>query len=130
MRKARFRGRAKNHQERAKRFGVERQYFKPARVFERDKWRCQLCGVSTPKRLKGTLSPQAPELDHIIPLSLGGAHVWDNVQCACRRCNGIKSNNPLGQLRLALGTPSHRDRKRNYIDDLGYARQISGSVRL
>jgi 5-methylcytosine-specific restriction endonuclease McrA len=29
----------------------------------------------------------APELDHIIPLSAGGAHTLDNVACAHRSCN-------------------------------------------
>jgi hypothetical protein len=44
----------------------------------------------------------APELDHIIPLASGGAHVWDNVQCTCRKCNGEKGAEVLGQLRLGL----------------------------
>jgi 5-methylcytosine-specific restriction endonuclease McrA len=75
---------------------------KPLLVFERDGWRCQLCGVRTPKRLRGTQDAAAPEIDHIIPLSKGGGHTWDNVQCACKRCNNTKSDTILGQLRLAV----------------------------
>lgn len=72
----------------------------PTTVFERDKWRCQLCGTRTPKKRRGTLEPNAPELDHIIPLSLGGEHSYRNTQCACRACNHAKGATTLGQLRL------------------------------
>lgn len=72
------------------------------KVFARDRYRCQLCGCPTPKRLRGTYKPNAPELDHITPLAAGGGHTWDNVQCACRKCNGAKNRKPLGQLRLAV----------------------------
>jgi 5-methylcytosine-specific restriction endonuclease McrA len=74
----------------------------PYAVFNRDAWRCQLCGCDTPKRLRGQMVDTAPELDHIIPLASGGAHVWDNVQCTCRKCNGEKGAEVLGQLRLGL----------------------------
>jgi 5-methylcytosine-specific restriction endonuclease McrA len=96
------RGRPKNHEQRARRAGVPRVYnIKPAWVFERDGWRCQLCGVRTPKRLRGTRDDRAPELDHIIPIAAGGGHLWENVQCSCRKCNIAKGAKPLGQLRLA-----------------------------
>lgn len=69
----------------------------PFSVFERDKWRCHLCGVSTPKRLRGTLDDRAPELDHIVPLAAGGAHSYANTACACRACNIKKGATPKGQ---------------------------------
>ena len=71
-------------------------------VFARDGWRCQLCGCPTPKRLRGQMVDQAPELDHIVPLACGGPHSYANTQCACRRCNGAKGAKPLGQQRLSL----------------------------
>lgn len=93
----------KRHQDRARKFGVPFTAGVTAiKVFERDGWRCQLCGCSTPKRLRGTYKPNAPEVDHIIPMSLGGGHTWANVQCSCRKCNADKSAKPLGQLRLAV----------------------------
>ncbi len=69
----------------------------PMKVFARDKWRCHLCGVSTPKRLRGTLDDRAPELDHVVPLAAGGAHSYANTACACRACNIKKGATPKGQ---------------------------------
>jgi endogenous inhibitor of DNA gyrase (YacG/DUF329 family) len=77
---------------------VER--FDPFEVFERDGWRCHMCGVKTPKKLRGTYEDNAPELDHIIPLAAGGEHSRKNTACSCRKCNIAKSDRPLGQLRL------------------------------
>lgn len=72
----------------------------PFAVFERDGWKCRLCGVRTPKRLRGTYEPRAPELDHIIPIAVGGEHSYRNVQLACRECNLGKGASPKGQLLL------------------------------
>ena len=33
-----------------------------------------------------------PSIDHIIPISKGGTHQWNNVQLAHRKCNRMKSN--------------------------------------
>lgn len=68
------------------------KYVDPFEIFERDGWLCQLCGCSTPKSLRGTYEPNAPELDHIIPVSKGGAHTEKNLQCLCRACNIAKSD--------------------------------------
>ena len=53
-------------------------------VFLRDRFVCQYCGDT----------PGASELtfDHVIPKSLGGQTVWDNVVAACSECNLIKGN--------------------------------------
>lgn len=81
--------------------GVEAERFKPIEIFMRDGWRCQICGVSTPQTRRGTYHKNAPELDHIIPLSKGGKHTRTNVQCACRACNGEKSDKVvMGQMGL------------------------------
>lgn len=89
------------HAQRAKAKGAPRRFnIKPPDVFARDGWRCQLCGCKTPRHLRGTFEPDAPELDHIIPIGACGGHVLENLQCACRRCNGAKGDRPLGQLRL------------------------------
>ncbi|MBI2237785.1 MAG: HNH endonuclease [Actinobacteria bacterium] len=59
-------------------------------VFARDDWRCQYCGES------------AENLDHVVPRSRGGAHTWDNVVAACRRCNSRKENRLPGEVGLRL----------------------------
>lgn len=62
------------------------------KVFERDRWHCYLCGVHTPPALMGTFDDDAPELEHVVPLSRGGAHAYSNVRCSCRSCNAEKSD--------------------------------------
>jgi 5-methylcytosine-specific restriction endonuclease McrA len=91
----------RNHRERAKRAGVAYEPVSRLKVFDRDGWRCQVCGSKTPKRLMGSCDARAPELDHRIPIALGGGHLWSNVQCACRRCNGAKGGTVIaGQMPL------------------------------
>lgn len=72
----------------------------PFVVFARDGWKCRLCGIRTPQAKRGTFDDDAPELDHILPLSKGGAHSYLNTQCACRQCNIGKADRPLGQMLL------------------------------
>ena len=84
--------------ERARLRGVQVERVDPIKVFDRDGWRCQICGTKTPKAKRGSIHPRAPELDHIVPLSVGGEHSYRNTQCACRECNGKKGNTVYGQV--------------------------------
>lgn len=53
--------------------------------------------------LKGLNKPNSPELDHIIPISKGGHHLYSNVQLLCRACNGSKRDEmPVESLQMAL----------------------------
>jgi hypothetical protein len=91
----------RKYRHRAKKHGVPYEPLNPIDIFERDGWRCQVCGRKTPKRLRGTFKPNAPELDHRIPMALGGGHTWDNCQCACRSCNAWKGGHTaIGQMSL------------------------------
>lgn len=72
------------------------EHVNPFKVFDRDKWKCCLCGVNTPRSKRGSYDDNAPELDHIIPLSKGGEHSYRNTQCLCRKCNSDKSDKVLG----------------------------------
>jgi 5-methylcytosine-specific restriction endonuclease McrA len=72
----------------------------PIKVFNRDKWKCHICGTSTPKELRGSYLGNAPELDHIVTLADGGSHTYGNVACACRSCNGKKGARSCGQIRI------------------------------
>jgi 5-methylcytosine-specific restriction endonuclease McrA len=80
--------------------GASVEHVNPLKVLERDRWTCQLCGIKTPKGLRGTFDDRAPEVDHIVSLADGGEHSYRNTQCACRKCNLAKSGNSKGQLRL------------------------------
>jgi 5-methylcytosine-specific restriction endonuclease McrA len=77
-------------------------------VFARDDGVCQYCGVA------------AENLDHVLPRSRGGLHVWENVVASCRRCNAKKMDRtpaeagfhlartpfaPSDGFRLTLGQP-------------------------
>src|SRR5882724_2813370 len=42
---------------RARKYGVAYEPINPFVVFDRDKWRCQICDVKTPKHLRGTYKP-------------------------------------------------------------------------
>lgn len=76
--------------------------FDPLDTLARDGWRCQLCGVRTPKSKRGSCADDAPEVDHVIPLARGGVHALWNTQCLCRRCNSRKGATALGQLSLQM----------------------------
>jgi len=91
----------KNHRKRARYHGVAYEPVNRLKLFERDRWRCQVCGVKTPKRLMATCEPNAPEMDHRIPMAMGGPHTWANCQTACRKCNAQKGATIIvGQLPL------------------------------
>jgi 5-methylcytosine-specific restriction endonuclease McrA len=59
-------------------------------VFLRDGHVCQYCGGP------------AENVDHVVPRSRGGAHTWDNVVAACRRCNTRKENRLPQEVGLRL----------------------------
>jgi 5-methylcytosine-specific restriction endonuclease McrA len=50
-------------------------------VFYRDGFCCQYCGVET----------KLLTVDHVLPRSRGGEHVWENVVSACISCNHRKA---------------------------------------
>lgn len=53
-------------------------------IYERDKGRCQLC--------QKRLAFSSVTIDHIVPISLGGADAPYNVQIACLSCNARKQH--------------------------------------
>ena len=82
------------------------------KLIKRDKV-CKLCGravdITDIVDAKGTkiAGDNYPSIDHIIPVSKGGTHTWDNVQLAHRGCNTNKNNKTnviakVGRKQLAL----------------------------
>ena len=72
----------------------------PLALFERDGWRCHLCGRKCPRDAR-VPHPLAPTIDHIVPLAGGGEHSYRNTATAHLRCNVSKGARDVGQ-QLAL----------------------------
>lgn len=60
-------------------------------VLRRDHHSCQYCGCT--RRLT---------LDHVLPLSKGGKHAWNNVVAACEQCNQRKGDRTPDQAGMPL----------------------------
>ena len=61
-------------------------------ILKRDHFTCQYCNKS-----KSPLT-----LDHIIPKNRGGEDTWENLVCACHRCNNRKGSRTPEQAQLPL----------------------------
>lgn len=55
-------------------------------LLARDRGRCAYC------------ANKADTVDHVIPRSRGGDHVWENVVAACRPCNATKGDRLLHEI--------------------------------
>lgn len=73
---------------------MDAESFTSAEIFERDDFTCWLCGG---KALPGVPKnhPQRATLEHVVPLSRGGAHTRANVRCAHLLCNLRKGGKVL-----------------------------------
>lgn len=88
--KIKERAQHRNHKSRAIKYGV---YYEPVNrynIFERDDYTCVSCGIKVVLSL--TWRPNMATIDHIIPMSKGGAHIDSNLQTMCSMCNIRKSD--------------------------------------
>lgn len=74
-----------------------------AAVFARDGHRCQYCGHG------------AECLDHIVPRSKGGTHVWENVVACCRPCNVRKADHLLFETPMSLARLPRVPRRHDWV---------------
>lgn len=99
------RRRAQKHKARARRKAIEAtafvEYVSPERVFELDRWVCHLCRKRIPKG-KRSPHPLSATVDHVIPLSKGGLHVYENCRAAHFGCNSAKSDRGGGEQLLLI----------------------------
>ena len=72
------------------------------RLYERDKGICYLCGEPCDYNDKVItdegyyiVGETYPTIDHVIPISKGGKHSWDNVKLAHHYCNTLKKDNKI-----------------------------------
>jgi 5-methylcytosine-specific restriction endonuclease McrA len=61
-------------------------------VFNRDRYTCLYCGVQT----------RDLTLDHVVPRHRGGAHSWENLVSACKRCNHRKAGRTPREANMRL----------------------------
>ena len=93
-------------------------------IFARDGGRCVYC------------SAPATSIDHVVPRSRGGGHIWENVVSACHKCNHLKADRelkeigwrlrqsprePVGSAWRILGTGRADDRWLQYLEPFGVA---------
>ena len=78
-----------------------------------DQRACSRSCHSNLRALRGTHKDRAPEVEHIVSLADGGHHTWNNVACACRRCN------------IKKGAGSHKIKVNSIEKTTGYAGGLS-----
>jgi len=61
-------------------------------ILKRDGYQCQYCGTK--------VGPMT--VDHIIPKTMGGKDTWENLVCACVKCNSRKGNRSLKEAGFEL----------------------------
>jgi hypothetical protein len=86
---------------RARLAAVPTEWFTKAEIFERDGWRCHICGKRIPKAKKYP-HPLSASIDHLVPLSdtANSSHTRDNVRAAHLRCNVTRQTGGTVQLLL------------------------------
>ncbi|HSJ10451.1 MAG TPA: HNH endonuclease [Longimicrobiales bacterium] len=87
-------------------------------LFARDRYRCLYCGRHR-SELRGR---EFLTRDHVIPVSRGGANVWENVVTACSPCNNRKGSRLPEE---SLMFPAHAPHEPNYVELVWAVRRIT-----
>lgn len=78
------------------------EVFAPLDVHGRDGWTCRLCMQPIDPEIAWP-NPMSPSVDHVIPLSRGGAHAMHNVQSAHLGCNSSKGDRDMADMVIRAG---------------------------
>jgi 5-methylcytosine-specific restriction endonuclease McrA len=70
--------------------------FNRRNIYARDGNKCQYCGK--------VFHTSELSIDHVVPRSLGGMSVWENVVCACTKCNVKKGGRTPHEANMKLIT--------------------------
>ena len=104
-RKKLLKWRARNHKRRALQRESEVEPIDLNLVWDDSFGICFLCG--TPMDRQYTYpDPRLPSLEHIIPLSRGGTHTYDNLTYTHLQCNNRKLTSLVEEMRLPLDPPT------------------------
>jgi 5-methylcytosine-specific restriction endonuclease McrA len=76
-------------------------------IIKRDSHQCQYCGVHS-----GPVT-----IDHVIPRVRGGEDTWENLVCACVKCNNKKGNRTPEEAGMMLARKPQRP---NYLFFIRY----------
>ncbi|MCG3129603.1 MAG: hypothetical protein FLDDKLPJ_00337 [Phycisphaerae bacterium] len=76
--------------------------FNRRNIFARDENTCQYCGRK--------FSLRDLSLDHVVPRSRGGSNTWENIVCACLKCNVHKGGRTPEEAGMRLVRPAQKPR--------------------
>ena len=79
-------------------------------ILTRDKYRCQYCGTK--------VNSKKITIDHVIPKSKGGTHVWNNVVACCQECNSRKGDKLLKNTSMKLLNKPKQPAFKDFIDGI------------
>ena len=74
-------------------------------ILKRDGNRCQYCGTSN----------TALTIDHVIPKNRKGVDSWENLVCACVKCNNKKGNRTPDEVGMRLLKQPRRPSQLHFI---------------
>ena len=76
-------------------------------LFARDRNQCQYCGKH--------FATSELSIDHIIPRAAGGLDTWENLVCACVKCNARKGGRTPEEAGMKLLRPAVRPKRNPLI---------------
>jgi len=85
------------------RFPKEQVKLNRRNIYARDGNRCQYCGKHFPTK--------ELTLDHVVPRVQGGLNTWDNLVCACVKCNARKGGRTPSEAGIKLIRPAVRPKR-------------------
>lgn len=66
-------------------------WYRRKRILDRDGWRCYLCAGAIDPTLRWP-NPRSASVDHVVPVSAGGADTDDNLRATHWGCNEAKGD--------------------------------------
>lgn len=78
------------HRSHARRVTTKTHFITNLELYKKDEGICGIC--TEPVEISNA------SIDHIVPVSKGGTHTWDNVQLAHYKCNMLKSNKEMDEI--------------------------------